>query len=395
MRRLAVILTGLIVSGWSASAQDIPPSAPNTPMVFSSAWSGGNCPRCVWISAEGAIAENTPEAFLAEYYRERPERSGGIVTLNSGGGNLIAALRLGLMWRELGISTQVARTVSYNEPGGRIPRQATEFGRCASACALAFLGGVSRRVENGSLLGVHQFSSSRAIDVLQSQTVLGVTQLTVGALLEYLDELDVSADLLRIASQTPPNSMYWLSAQELNKFGIETFRPAHAHWEGRLLPTGGLKLMIEQRQLESNLSVQASLTCEAQNDQFVTIETVASVVDFSVIRDAILDEPTIRSYPEDTAMLTTGRIDEYFSLSRRTPIYFGSVTLDEGGNMIFSGKVELEAFIDVLRVQESFDVAFGLSSAESGYFQRNGASSYSFPTEGLEEWLSLLTSHCS
>lgn len=72
-----------------------------------------------------------------------------VVTFNSDGGNVHAAMAFGRTIRALGLET--------------IQLRAAE---CASACALAFVGGVRRAAEPGSI-GVHQssFSGDAALNV--------------------------------------------------------------------------------------------------------------------------------------------------------------------------------------------------------------------------------------
>ena len=68
------------------------------------------------------------------------------VWLNSPGGNLFAGMELGRIIRKHGAGTHI------------IDHRTVLPGQCYSACALAFLGGVSRFIDNAARYGVHRAS---------------------------------------------------------------------------------------------------------------------------------------------------------------------------------------------------------------------------------------------
>jgi hypothetical protein len=79
--------------------------------------------RPTLVVLEGSLAEFDEDQFAAK----AASLSSAFVAFNSDGGSLLAGLRIGEAIRRKGFSTIV--------PDGR---------RCASACALAWLGGVER-----------------------------------------------------------------------------------------------------------------------------------------------------------------------------------------------------------------------------------------------------------
>ncbi|MGE0621121.1 MAG: hypothetical protein AB7O54_00785 [Pseudomonadales bacterium] len=180
-------------------------------MSFVYSGSGGNCSACVWVAAEGEITEQTPDLF-----RHYVETGGfyGTVALHSPGGNLKAGLELGLLFRELGVTTIVAKTEKDKEP----PYLAGQMvaGVCASACAYAFMGGVQRHVGGDDWwsvpegrVGIHQFSmESTVLAPLES------TQSQVGLLLAYTLSMGINSEVLVAASVTPPTDMHWVSRQD-------------------------------------------------------------------------------------------------------------------------------------------------------------------------------------
>src|SRR5690606_33687559 len=94
------------------------------------------------------------------------------VTFDSRGGNISSAMRIGRAIRASGVSTLQIRS---NE--------------CASACALAFLGGVARNADPGSI-GVHQSSFSADAE-LDSNAATTAVQLITAEILDYIIEMGV------------------------------------------------------------------------------------------------------------------------------------------------------------------------------------------------------------
>ncbi|SNS03232.1 hypothetical protein [Antarctobacter heliothermus] len=185
-----------------------------TPMQFQS-HNNGNCTGCSWTSAEGEITQDTPDR-LREFLVQNPYARD--LVFHSPGGNLGAALELGRIIRENDMSTGIGRTDPAH-PSDYGPMLAIVDGTCESACAFAFLGGTSRSayetdehsmVPRTGRLGMHQFYS---LDGAEIPTA--ATQQIMGQVLFYVLEMGINAELLSIASSTPPDDMRFLSRKEL------------------------------------------------------------------------------------------------------------------------------------------------------------------------------------
>jgi hypothetical protein len=213
-----------------APAYTPPPSAPALapninspmhPMTFRDAGNGGNCNSCEWLVGDGEITADTPrdfERFMAD------KGYSSLLYLNSPGGNLGAGIELGQDIRAHGLSTAVA--VSVSDGSGWEER--TGRGLCASACAYAFLGGVSRTAKAGEL-GVHQFSGK--FDLSSSQEVSGT-------LVSYVAKMGVDPRLVSIASSASPEDVHFLTAQELAAFKITVDDDAFGPWEIKSFGSG-------------------------------------------------------------------------------------------------------------------------------------------------------------
>jgi hypothetical protein len=94
---------------------------------------------------------------------------------------------------------------------------------CASACALAFVGGVRRTAEPGSI-GVHQSSFSDDAPVTGHEAVAAVQALTAD-IMTYLIEMGVDPKLLQLSLSTPSSDIRYLTAGEMAQFGVTTSAP--------------------------------------------------------------------------------------------------------------------------------------------------------------------------
>lgn len=143
------------------------------------------------------------------------------VVFNSPGGILVEGMKIGNILRARGLTAEVGRL----KDGQEAPE--FEHGVCASACAIAFLGGRERYLL-GSKLGFHQFYENISFEELISDfetrtDVSGQAQLMSSLLSLYIENLgDIDHRILWLAASTPPNEMYWLSEQTAIEMGIET-----------------------------------------------------------------------------------------------------------------------------------------------------------------------------
>ncbi|RFB96572.1 hypothetical protein B5K08_09425 [Rhizobium leguminosarum bv. trifolii] len=154
--------------------------------------------RALVVSGEFEISDD-PVAFAGEVALFKP----AFITFRSVGGNVTTAMKIGRMIRALGISTLQIRSAE-----------------CASACALAFVGGVRRSAEAGSI-GVHQasFSDDAALD---SKTAVTAVQAMTGEIIGYLTEMGVSPQLLQLSLSVESSDMRYLTSSEMANWGITT-----------------------------------------------------------------------------------------------------------------------------------------------------------------------------
>ena len=119
------------------------------------------------------------------------------VAFRSDGGSLLAGIRIGMLIRVKDFVTVV--------PDGA---------QCASACAVAWLGGARRFMGAGSKVGFHAAYVQKGGATAES----GPGNAVLGA---YLDQLGLPEDAIVYMTQTGPGSMKWLSMDEASLHGID------------------------------------------------------------------------------------------------------------------------------------------------------------------------------
>ncbi len=146
------------------------------------------------------------------------------VQLASNGGNLIEGIKLGDLIHEDALSSLVGANDT-----------------CASACAIAFLGGtkqyatgtgVSRNLQYGAMLGFHGFSFANDKVALLNDT-LETSRVINALILEYADRVHfLDKGWLAEALTVSPNDLHWvrtpadLLALSINVIGMPTNAPS-------------------------------------------------------------------------------------------------------------------------------------------------------------------------
>jgi len=152
-----------------------------------------------YLLIAGEIEFGDGAAALREAVLEfRPE----FITFDSPGGNVVAAMGIGRAIRDLGLPTIQIRSAL-----------------CVSACSLAYLGGVQRAAEAGSI-GVHQSSFSG--NELDSHAAVAAVQALTGEVLGYMVEMGANPRLLQFALSTGTDDMRYLTAKEMTDLGVTT-----------------------------------------------------------------------------------------------------------------------------------------------------------------------------
>lgn len=152
-----------------------------------------NAPGKGAILVNGDIKYEDKEVFLSKI----SPFSSGLVVFNSRGGSAFAGIGIGRAIRMRGFTTWV--------PSGSF---------CASACAIAWLGGVRRLMGRTALIGFHSVytvKNGAPVEASAGNAVYGA----------YLAQLGLSDRAIMYLSNAAPTSMNWLTPAEAQSFGID------------------------------------------------------------------------------------------------------------------------------------------------------------------------------
>lgn len=146
------------------------------------------------ITVEGDLELGDEKKFI-DIALANPD---SIVVLGSDGGNLFAGIEIGKAIRLKGYGTFVPDGV-----------------RCASACALAWLGGRVRAMGEGAKVGFHAASFKENGQITSAGNAL------IGA---YLNQLGLPTSAVIYISEPPPGEIRWLTFAEAQQHGIDVTR---------------------------------------------------------------------------------------------------------------------------------------------------------------------------
>jgi hypothetical protein len=221
------------------------------------AGNGGNCSGCEWISIDGRISPSAPDTFL-QFLRQMDMTDSHIdIYLNSGGGNLQAAMELGRTLRRLKLATYVGRSVEIR---GKYYSE-IKNGSCVSACAYSFIGGIKRRAEKGTV-GVHRFYDPRSVGRSQERIFsaddFSEQQKLSAAVLEYVTEMGVAPDFVITADRIPSTSIYYFSDDEMRRLRVNYDPATLTDWALKE-KNGGIIMSSKS----GDGSKEISLSCDA------------------------------------------------------------------------------------------------------------------------------------
>jgi hypothetical protein len=175
--RFSMLVCAVLAAGYAQAATiSVQSAGPEKPAV---------------VLVQGTFETGDGERFFAKI----APLTTAVVRLQSHGGSLITGIQIGEMIRMKDFHTLV--------PAG---------GRCASACALAWLGGTHRFMGPDARIGLHAASDPK------SGQVTGVGNALLGA---YLHRVGLPYSAVIYIAQAAPNSITWLSFADAKRLGIE------------------------------------------------------------------------------------------------------------------------------------------------------------------------------
>ena len=210
-----------------------------------------------WISVEGWIGRDSA-SDLRIVLDSLGNRKLPIV-LDSSGGSVLGALKMGEMIRAAGLSVAVGHTLHCSDPKPKcnsISARTSEWegrvepaqGVCYSACSFILAGGIRRMLSPFGYLGVHQTvlvqDETLTQDELIYKTIHGkrhvvdryvvssktlserrspdLSEATRNKYLDYFKRMGVDPSIVDMMMSAPPDKLRMISADEATKIGLLT-----------------------------------------------------------------------------------------------------------------------------------------------------------------------------
>lgn len=156
----------------------------------------------------GTIDVGSAERFAAEI-AARGEYVQTVV-LDSPGGSVVDALAIGSLIHDNGLATKVA--------GGSL---------CASSCPIIFASGATRIASPEAAIGVHQIYAAALVGDPQNAlraagTAMSSAQTTTADIIAHLTKTGVDPAMWLHALQTPPDRLYYFTAEEMTRLSLVT-----------------------------------------------------------------------------------------------------------------------------------------------------------------------------
>ena len=178
------------------------------------------------VVATGTISDETPSQFAL--FAKAYDLTRATVVLNSEGGSVHGAIRLGRAIRQLGLDTTVGRVIDLKKEQQDIARaKLLSDADCKSMCAFVLIAGRHRSVPPQARVMVHGIWLGDRREDAQSASYsaddLALVQRDIGALVLYTSEMGGSMELLELALQIAPwEPMHRLTGQEVRYMRIDT-----------------------------------------------------------------------------------------------------------------------------------------------------------------------------
>lgn len=158
------------------------------------------------LFATGVIDPGTAEAFIAEVAKRGSYIK--TVVLDSPGGSVADALRMGRLIRQKGFATEVESRRT-----------------CASSCPLVLAGGAERRAGEKAAIGVHQVSApAQSGGARAAGGGMQSAQRVSAEIQRYLRDMGIDLEVWVHAMETPKESLYFFKPEELLALKLTTER---------------------------------------------------------------------------------------------------------------------------------------------------------------------------
>ncbi len=232
------------------------------------------------VVARGAITADSAAEFeaFARQAAKTHKLNGALVVLESEGGSVHGAIKLGRAMRALDLDTTVGHVTDLDsaKPGknasGLKRARISPRAYCESMCAFVLLAGVHRSVPHEAQVMVHQIwlgdrrSDPTAANYSAEDLVL--VQRDIGRLARYTRDMGASIDVLDLALRIPP----WEPMHRLTRAEIERARVATADSEQPLTTTVAATGRAQPQARLASMQVSSAVPADISERRWAVVD---------------------------------------------------------------------------------------------------------------------------
>jgi len=198
---------------------------------------------------QSSINQANLEAFISQT-ANLP--TGTVILLNSQEGDLSSGIRLGQVIRQKSFNTRVGQAQEQQNAIVKAP------GGCLSSCALAFLGGAQRQLDDRDELGFFSLQSTQKPPSKLNEEDL---KKALANIARYLEQMNINGTLLEQIMRIEGNDPLLINPTSSKALNIENASKGELNpWRVQALDNGVLIAITSQKQTQGQFNITLGLS---------------------------------------------------------------------------------------------------------------------------------------
>ena len=235
---------------------------------------------------QAAITPTNLQAFINQTANLPP---GTVVLFHSQGGDLSSGIRLGQVIRQKNFNTRIGQAQEQQTSTIKIP------GSCLSSCALAFLGGVQRQLDEQDELGFYSLQSTNKSSSKISEEELLKALANID---RYLTQMNISSKLLEQMMRTEVNRPLLINSTSARALNIENASKGEPNpWRVQKLDGGVSVAITSEKQNGGKFNITLGLSKIQDNFRLnIIIKPINYLVDLVKLTEQLNAEQVTLAY---------------------------------------------------------------------------------------------------
>jgi len=230
------------------------------------------------------------QAFITQTSNLPP---GTQVLLHTQDGDLSNGIRLGQIIRQKKFNTRVGRVEEQKKSSLKIS------GVCSSSCALAFLGGTQRQLDEQDELIFYPLTSSKNSSVKLNEDEL---KKALANIYRYFEQMNINSKLLEQIMRIEGEQPLLINSAMARAFNIENVSKGELNpWRLLTLDNGASVAIASEKQDAGKFNITLGVSQNSNNFRLtILIKPTSTLVDIAKLTDHLNNEELIFSYGGST-----------------------------------------------------------------------------------------------